>query len=150
MWGQHKKFRTDIMEPKKAGQIVKFHTPLSDEDPNQLYVVLEIFEDEERSRADIKALNTGLPFPPVNKVKLSDLEVVKVMTNEFLTNRLKIGEYIKTFREQKGFSQLDLAIMMNVSRTTISKIENGKFAITVDYLERLSKFLDFDLKLVQR
>jgi DNA-binding XRE family transcriptional regulator len=150
MWGQHEKICKNIMEPTKAGQIVKFHTPLSDEDHKQLFVVLEIFEDEEKSRADIKALNTGLPFPPVNKVKLSDLEVVKGMTNEFLSNRLKIGEYIKTFRKQKGFSQFDLAIRMNVSRTTISKIENGKFAITVDYLEKLSKFLDFDLKLIPR
>jgi hypothetical protein len=63
------------MRPNKIGQVAKFHTPLPDENPNQLYVVLEIIEDDERPRADIKALNTGLSFPPINTVKLDDLEV---------------------------------------------------------------------------
>lgn len=41
----------------KAGQIVKFHTPNQDEDPNQLYIVLEVNED----RVDIHhpRINTG-------------------------------------------------------------------------------------------
>lgn len=30
------------MKPTKEGQIVKFHTSLPDENPNQLYVVLEV------------------------------------------------------------------------------------------------------------
>jgi len=51
------------MRPNKNGQVAKFHTPLPDENPDQLYVVLEIKEDDERPRADIKALNTGLSFP---------------------------------------------------------------------------------------
>jgi len=51
------------MRPNKIGQVAKFHTPLPDKNPNQLYVVLEIIEDDERPRADIKALNTGLSFP---------------------------------------------------------------------------------------
>jgi hypothetical protein len=49
----------------KDGQIAKFHTPNEDEDPNQLYVVLEIKGDDDSARVDIKALNTGLSFPPV-------------------------------------------------------------------------------------
>lgn len=47
------------MLPKKEGQIVRFHTPLADEDPEQIYVMLELKEDGERSRADIQALGTG-------------------------------------------------------------------------------------------
>lgn len=65
------------MKPNKIGQVAKFHTPLPDEDPNQLYVITEIIGDVERPRAFIKALNTGLPFPPINTVLLYDLEVVK-------------------------------------------------------------------------
>lgn len=65
------------MKPYIIGQVAKFHTPLPDEDPNQLYVVTEIIGDVERPRAFIKALNTGLPFPPINTVLLNDLEVVK-------------------------------------------------------------------------
>jgi hypothetical protein len=80
------------MRPNKIGQVAKFHTPLPDENPNQLYVVLEIIEDDERPRADIKALNTGLSFPPVNTVKLDDLEVVEVDTADLVGHQVTINK----------------------------------------------------------
>ena len=61
--------------------------------------------------------------------------------------RSKIGLSVKNLREQKGYSQDELAVLMNVNRSTISKIENGKFAVSIDYLERLSFVLDFDIQL---
>jgi hypothetical protein len=97
------------MRPTEQGQIVKFHTPLVDENPNQLYVVLEVIEDSERPRADIQALNTGLSFPPINTVRLNDLEVVEVDTNDLIGHIVTInkpdysqveGRVIKV-REQK-------------------------------------------------
>lgn len=72
------------MKPNKPGQVARFHTPLPDEDPDQLYVVLEIKEDVEKPRADIKALNTGLSFPPINTVLLDDLKVVEVDTSDLI------------------------------------------------------------------
>jgi DNA-binding XRE family transcriptional regulator len=40
---------------------------------------------------------------------------------------------------------------MNVRRTTISKIENGKFNCSIDYLSRFSWFLGFDfLQVIDR
>lgn len=80
------------MRPNKIGQVAKFHTPLPDENPNQLYVVLEIIEDNERPRADIKALNTGLSFPPINTVKLDDLEVVEVDTADLVGHNVTINK----------------------------------------------------------
>lgn len=80
------------MVPTKEGQIVKFHSPLADENPNQQYVVLEIKEDGERSRVDIKALNTGLSFPPVNTVLLSDLEVIEVDTSDLTGHIVTINK----------------------------------------------------------
>jgi hypothetical protein len=80
------------MRPNKIGQVAKFHTPLPDENPNQLYVVLEIIEDDERPRADIKALNTGLSFPPINTVKLEDLEVVEVDTADLVGHNVTINK----------------------------------------------------------
>ena len=80
------------MRPNKNGQVAKFHTPLPDENPNQLYVVLEIIEDDERPRADIKALNTGLSFPPINTVKLDDLEVVEVDTADLVGHNVTINK----------------------------------------------------------
>lgn len=80
------------MRPNKIGQVAKFHTPLPDENLNQLYVVLEIIEDDERPRADIKALNTGLSFPPINTVKLDDLEVVEVDTADLVGHNVTINK----------------------------------------------------------
>lgn len=80
------------MRPNKIGQVAKFHTPLPDENPNQLYVVLEIIEDDERPRADIKALNTGLSFPPINTVSLNDLEVVDVDTADLVGHKVTINK----------------------------------------------------------
>lgn len=64
--------------------------------------------------------------------------------------RLKLGDKIKQVREQRGYSQEQLADMMDINRSTISKIENGKFSITVDYLVRFSIFLDYEFKVIER
>ena len=80
------------MKPTKVGQVAKFHTPNEDEDPNQLYVVLEIKGDDDSARVDIKALNTGLSFPPISTVRLSDLEVVKVGTSDLIGHTVIINK----------------------------------------------------------
>ena len=41
-------------------------TPLADENHKQLYVVLEVIEEDGRPTADIQALNLGLSFLPIN------------------------------------------------------------------------------------
>ena len=76
----------------EKGQIVKFHTPLPEENPNQLYVVLEVIADVERPRVDIQALNTGLSFPPINTVRLGDLEVEEVDTNDLIGHKVTINK----------------------------------------------------------
>ena len=80
------------MRPNKIGQLAKFHTPLPDENPNQLYVVLEIIENTERPRAYIKALKTGLSFPPISCVSLKDLEVVEVDTADLFGHIVTINK----------------------------------------------------------
>jgi len=52
-------------KPEKKGQIVKFHSPLADEDPNQLYTVQEVVDDSDKPRSSIEPLSTGLTFPSV-------------------------------------------------------------------------------------
>lgn len=68
------------------GHLVKFHTPFHDEDPKQLYLLLEVFESNDiyKTQADILALGTGFSFPPISKVNLEDLEVVGWNTEELL------------------------------------------------------------------
>lgn len=59
--------------------------------------------------------------------------------------RSKIGESIREIRERKGYNQEQLAEIMKVSRTTISKIESGKFNCSIDYLSKFSWFLGFEV-----
>ncbi|SNA66569.1 Putative glycoside hydrolase family protein (modular protein) [Flavobacterium psychrophilum] len=62
--------------------------------------------------------------------------------------RIKVGETIREIREKRGYNQEQLAEIMKVSRTTISKIESGKFNCSIDYLSKFSWFLDFDISLL--
>lgn len=64
--------------------------------------------------------------------------------------RLKLGDKIRIVREKRGYSQKQLAEKMSINRSTISKIENGKFGITVDYLVRFSIFLEYEFKVVEK
>jgi hypothetical protein len=75
---------------------------------------------------------------------------VTALDDYIMEYRLKLGEAIKEIREKRGYSQDQLAEKMNINRSTISKIENGKFGITVDYLVRFSFFLDYEFKVVEK
>lgn len=77
----------------------------------------------------------------------TDLTATESQIKEY---RLQLGDKIRQVREQKGYSQEQLADMMDINRSTISKIENGKFSITVDYLVRFSIFLDYEFKVIER
>jgi transcriptional regulator with XRE-family HTH domain len=64
--------------------------------------------------------------------------------------RISVGESIRAFREQKGWSQDELAEIMQVHRSTISKVETGKFAITIDYLVKFGWFLGFEVTIASK
>ena len=55
-------------------------------------MVLEVLEDDERPRAGIQPLTTGLAFPPINKVFLDDLEVVEVSTQDLIRHYVTINK----------------------------------------------------------
>lgn len=59
--------------------------------------------------------------------------------------RSVIGEAIRHLREGRGLTQQQLAEKMKISRTTISKIESGKFNLSIDYLSKFAFFLDFEI-----
>ncbi len=65
-------------------------------------------------------------------------------------HRESIGMSIRSFREKRGYSQDELAEIMEVHRSTISKVETGKFAITIDYLVRFAWYLDFDISVLEK
>lgn len=104
------------MIPDKEGQISRFHTTLPGENPDQLYVILELIIDNNRSRAKIQALNTGLPFPPITTVKLQDLEVVNVATNDLIGEFIKIRKNDLTITEGKVVAVVEEEVNLDLSR----------------------------------
>lgn len=71
------------------------------------------------------------------------------LNDEYLHScRLKLGETIKEIRGKRGYNQEQLAEIMKVSRTTISKIESGKFNCSMDYISKFSWFLGFDFSVI--
>lgn len=123
------------MKPTKIGQVVKFHTPLADEDPNQLYVVLEIKGDDAAARVDIKALHTGLSFVPINTVRLTDLTIVELPTEELIghdvtiikSDNSKAKGKVTRVRENKinlDLNKISTGVITNVHLTILDKNGN--------------------------
>ena len=53
-----------------------------------------------------------------------------------------LSEKISALRKQKGLSQDDLAIMMNITRQAVSRWEQGESIPDIDNLVRLSEIFD--------
>ena len=72
-------------------------------------------------------------------------------TEEYIQeHRESIGRDIRAFREKRGYSQDELAEIMEVHRSTISKVETGKFAISIDYIVKFAWYLDFDISVIEK
>lgn len=54
----------------------------------------------------------------------------------------KLGGNIKRIREKKGMTQGDICRALDMDRSYMSAIENGKKNVTLGVLEKLAKALD--------
>ena len=78
-----------------------------------------------------------------------DSQISKDSIENYIHNcRLIMGQNIREIRIKRRYSQDELAKIMGVDRTTISKIENGKFSFSIDHLSKFSWFLEFDFMVV--
>ena len=57
------------------------------------------------------------------------------------TNPPKIGNNIRKWRNLKGFKQVDFAKQIDVSKTTLSKIENDKQPVNLTRLQKIANCL---------
>lgn len=55
---------------------------------------------------------------------------------------MTVGEYIKNLRESKKYSQRKLALVANLSNTTISRIESGMVTPDTDSLAKIATALN--------
>lgn len=62
-------------------------------------------------------------------------------------NRLRIGQLISELRQEKGLSLKELADMVGIDFSNLSKIERGKYNVGIDILYKVCKALGVDLKI---
>lgn len=60
------------------------------------------------------------------------------------------GNWIKQLREEKGYTQEELAEKMGMTRTTISKIEDGKWNYGINTITLFAVHLDFFLFMIPK
>ena len=61
--------------------------------------------------------------------------------------RTKIGEQIRRRRKSLGMTQLELSERTGLDRANISKIECGRYTVSVDLLGRIAEVLRCEIKL---
>lgn len=74
------------------------------------------------------------------------MEAVNAMVNDKSNNKIFIGNKIKIQRKQKGYTQEQLAEMLNVSTHTISRYECGRNFPSHEHMLLLSKILDLSIE----
>jgi transcriptional regulator with XRE-family HTH domain len=63
---------------------------------------------------------------------------------EFNTIKKRFGKNLQKLRESKGLSLMELSYNCSVDPSKISKIEHGKFNITIRTIMELAKGLEVD------
>ncbi|MDD3686669.1 MAG: hypothetical protein PHE56_07875 [Bacteroidales bacterium] len=132
------------MAKLKAGQVVKFHSPLPNENPNQIYVVLEAHYDVDKPRAHIRALIWGQTFLPINVVLCEDLISAQIKTGDIMGRNVTvvdncsslifgkvIGIYSKEIKPK--FIKTEKGILTNLSLKIMDNLgmeHHGKLIVT--------------------
>jgi hypothetical protein len=118
------------MKPQKEGQIVKFHTPYANEDPNQRYVILEIHFDVEKPRAKIRELNGGKSLASITTVLVEELEVVEVDTADLVGHNVTINKADYSQATGKVVKVSEQKIMLDLTKG-IKGVETNVY-LTID------------------
>lgn len=67
-----------------------------------------------------------------------------------MTHRQQIGSKIQELRVQRGLSVRQLAEMSGVIYSNISKIENGRYNVSVDILGKIADALGVELTMIEK
>lgn len=67
------------------------------------------------------------------------------MAGGIVMDQIKIGNFIKELRKEKGLTQEELAEKLNTYRRTISRWETGRNLPDIDVMLELTEFFDVEL-----
>lgn len=72
------------------------------------------------------------------------------MQNQIISSAKILGQAIKAFRERKGLTQRELAILVGVKQSTVSNIETASGDVRLSTLFRLMSALEADMTFSER
>tara|TARA_B100000524_G_scaffold302258_1_gene177026 strand:- start:472 stop:819 length:348 start_codon:yes stop_codon:yes gene_type:complete len=92
----------------------------------------------------------------LSKSELQEIEKKKTAYNAYLKNNeelpkvkktsIEVRKFIQKARTKRGFSQTDLAKKLSVNNSVIVNWENGKDHVPPNYISRLNKLLNVNIK----
>jgi ribosome-binding protein aMBF1 (putative translation factor) len=82
------------------------------------------------------------PFPTARKVRLAQLQTKKPAEPKRSTVSSKVGAQIQSLRLAARTSAGALAASASVSRSMLSRVENGLVSPSIEVLERIAAALD--------
>mgnify|MGYP001558645725 CR=1 FL=1 len=68
------------------------------------------------------------------------------MTEKVTKSKLKLGKIIQKLRKSRGLSQENFAEVLDISRTHIGHIEQGRKSPSIQLLEKVAKVLKVKTK----
>lgn len=69
------------------------------------------------------------------------------MSEKNIDHRIEIGNRIAEIRKQRGLTQAELSEITGLQQVNISKIENGKYNVSIDILNRVCRALEVEIKI---
>ena len=66
-----------------------------------------------------------------------------------MSDRERIGQQMAALRNEKGYTVRKLAEYSGVSYQNITKIESGKYNVSIDILAKVARVLDAELSIIK-
>lgn len=81
-----------------------------------------------------------------NLVMCLKIEIVNIMTDSDKKFLKSVGEKISKLRKEKGFSQLDVCAIIDMEKSNLSSIENGRQNFTSLTLKKIAKAINVKVR----
>jgi transcriptional regulator with XRE-family HTH domain len=65
-----------------------------------------------------------------------------------INNRIRIGSRLRELREAQGLTTTQLGERCGLTQSTISKVENGKWSVSLDILSKICEALGARVEIV--
>lgn len=73
------------------------------------------------------------------------------MTDETLNDKRKaMGESIRAMRTAQGWAQEQLAKIAGITASNLGRIEAGKYAVSLDILNKIAEALGAELQMIEK